>query len=149
MGAENAQAVVVQRSDHVAAGDHVVHHVVGHQPNAACKERKRTPDMGRGAGMVRPDAPQRSPSMGCAACKEHEKTPDMGRGAGMVRPEAPKGHHLWGERHARGTKGPHLWGACPGWGGLKPPKVTIYGESVMPGARKVPIYGAHARVGEA
>ena len=34
--------------------------------SAACKEHERTPDMGRGAGMVRPDAPQRSPSMGCA-----------------------------------------------------------------------------------
>ena len=33
---------------------------------AACQEHERTPDMGRGAGMVRPDAPQRSPSMGCA-----------------------------------------------------------------------------------
>ena len=36
---------------------------------------------------------------------------------------------IYGEGlHARSAKGPHLWGACPGWGCLKPPKVTIYGE---------------------
>ena len=58
--------------------------------SAACQEHERTPDMGHRAGMVRPDSPQRSPSMGCAACKEHERTPDMGRGAGMVRPDSPQ-----------------------------------------------------------
>ena len=34
--------------------------------SAACQEHERTPDMGHRAGMVRPDSPQRSPSMGCA-----------------------------------------------------------------------------------
>ena len=61
----------------------------------------------------------------------------------------PKGHRLWDVPRARSTKRPQIWDAEPGWYGLMPPKVTVYGESVMPGARKVPIYGAHARVGEA
>ena len=34
--------------------------------STACQEHERTPDMGHRAGMVRPDSPQRSPSMGCA-----------------------------------------------------------------------------------
>ena len=59
--------------------------------SAACQEHERTPDMGRGAGMVRPDAPQRSPSMGCAACKERKRTPDVGCMLGMGPPGSLKG----------------------------------------------------------
>ena len=59
--------------------------------SAACQEHERTPDMGRGAGMVRPDAPQRSPFMGCAACKERKRTPDVGCMLGMGPPGSLKG----------------------------------------------------------
>ena len=82
--------------------------------SAACQEHERTPDMGRGAGMVRPDAPQRSPSMGVPRAKSMKGPQIWDTEPGWYGLIPPKGHHLWDARPT-GLRPAACWPLL-GWG---------------------------------
>ena len=63
--------------------------------SAACQEHERTPDMGHRAGMVRPDSPQRSPSMGVPRAKSMKGPQIWDTEPGWYGLTPPKGHRLW------------------------------------------------------
>ena len=82
--------------------------------STACQEHERTPDMGHRAGMVRPDSPQRSPSMGVPRAKSMKGPQIWDTEPGWYGLIPPKGHHLWDARPT-GLRPAACWPLL-GWG---------------------------------